>query len=79
MSRVFGTVFYTIILALRGWLENHHFEIEHVTVKPSFPVIHKVDNAAIFVLLKSENRSKLYAVISHVKYISVHHNPFKFV
>ena len=42
----------------------------------SFPVIHKVDNVGIFVLLKFEN--KLNVVIVHTNFISKHHDKYKF-
>ena len=55
-----------------------HSVIVHAQpVQSSFPVILKVGNVGIFVLLKFEN--KLDTVISHMNFNSIHHNKFKFV
>ena len=43
----------------------------------SFPVIHKVGNIGIFVLLKFEN--KMEREIIHLNYNSEHHDKCKFV
>ena len=45
-----------------------------VPTSSSFPLIHKVDNAGIIVLLLFEK--KLDTVISHINFNSMHHDKF---
>ena len=61
-----------VTLSFRYYFED----TEGTLVKSSFPVIHKVGNVLIFVLLKYEN--KLNVVFSHITFISKHHGKRKF-